>query len=184
MLISCKNEQKTSYNDKSLRGRGLHFRTSSRKPGTAHLMYPHVNSKIRNHSKSNISLRYPLRANPTKSSISPLFAPSKITIIPSKILSNPWKIRLQSNSIENTIFNKEIKHKKPSIYNPSIQQITSKINTFQQCQIHKQHHSIEVIIFYHQVYVKLTSKIHTNSSLITLLLNYIHHSHTFLTINL
>ena len=168
----------------AIRGRSLHFKTSSRKPGTAHLMFPHVNSKIRNHSKSNISLRYPLRANPLKSSISPLFTSSKTTTISPKIPSNPWKINLLSNYTENTIFNKEITHQKPSIYNPSIQQITSKINTFQPYQIHKQHHSIEVIIFYHQVYVKLTSKIHTNSSLITLLLNYIHHSHTFLTINL
>ena len=34
-------------------------------------------------------LRYPLRQNPPKSSISPFFTPSKITTIPPKIPSNP-----------------------------------------------------------------------------------------------
>ena len=79
-------------------------------------------------------VRYPLRANPLKSSISPLFTSSKITTIPPKILSKPYKIRLQSNSTENTIFNKEITHQKPSIYNSSIIQNTSKINTFHYTQ--------------------------------------------------
>ena len=74
---------------------------------------------------------------------------------------SPYKIRLQSNSTENIIFNKEITHQKPSIHISSITQNTSKINTFQSYQIHKQHYSIEVIIFYHQIHIKLTSKIHT-----------------------
>lgn len=85
---------------------------------------------------------------------------------------SPYKIRLKSNSTENTIYNNEITHQKPSIHISSITQNTSKINTFTQHKIHKQYHSIEVIIFYHQIHIKLTSKIHTNLYLITLSLNY------------
>ena len=47
---------------------------------------------------------------PLKSSISPLFTPSKIANIPPKIPSNPYKSSTFSNSTENTIFNKEITH--------------------------------------------------------------------------
>ena len=75
-------------------------------------------------------LRYPLRQSPLKSSISPFFTPSKITTISPKTPSNPYKIRFHSNSTENHIFNKEIIHKNTSIYNTSIQQNTSNINTF------------------------------------------------------
>ena len=76
-------------------------------------------------------VRYRLRQSPLKSSISPLFTPSKITTIPPKIPSNPYKSSTFSNSAENTIFNKEITYQKPSIYISSIIQNTSKINTFQ-----------------------------------------------------
>ena len=58
---------------------------------------------IKNHPKQ--SLRYTLRQNPLKSSISPLFTPSKITILTPKIPSNTYKLRLQSNSTKNPIFN-------------------------------------------------------------------------------
>ena len=99
---------------------------------------------------------------------SPIFTTPKITTIPPKTPLSPYKIRLKSNSTENIIFNKEITHQNTPIYNSSITKNTSKINTFQQHSIHKQHHSIEVIIFYHQIHIKLTSKIHTNLYLITL----------------
>ena len=92
----------------AIMGRGLHFRTCNWKPRTAHLMFPHVNSKIQNHSKSNISLRYPLRANPLKSTLSSLFTSSKTTTITPKIPLNPWKIKHQPNSVENLIYNNEI----------------------------------------------------------------------------
>ena len=79
-------------------------------------------------------LRYPLRQNLEKSSISSLSTPSKITTIPPKIPSNHWKISILSNLTENTIFNKEITHQKPSIYNSLITQNTSKSNTFHYTQ--------------------------------------------------
>ena len=75
-------------------------------------------------------LRYPLRQNPLKSSVSPFFTLSKITTLTPKIPSNPYKIRFPSNSTENSIFNKEITLQNQHIYNSSIAQITSKINTF------------------------------------------------------
>ena len=78
--------------------------------------------------------------------------------IASKYLSNLYKIRLQSNSTENRIYNKEITPLNKLIYKSKIPQNISKINTFTQHKIHKQHHSIEVIIFYHQIYIKLISK--------------------------
>ena len=51
-----------------------------------------------NHPKT--PLRYLLRQNPVKSSISLLFKPSKIIKITSKIPSKPWKIRFLSNLIK------------------------------------------------------------------------------------
>ena len=133
-------------------GDSLHFRAGSRKPGTAYLFYPHVDYHFR--------VRYPLRANPTKSSISPLFTSQKITTISPKIPSNPYKSILLSNSTENHIFNKETTHQKLSIYDSKITQITSKINTFSLYQIHKQYHSIEVIIFI----IKFISNSHQKST--------------------
>lgn len=90
---------------------------------------------IQNLSKQ--PLRYPLRANPLKSSISPLSTTPKITTYHPKIPSKPYKIRLQSNSTKNHIFNKEITHQNTPIYNSSIPQNTSKTNTFSQRKIHK-----------------------------------------------
>ena len=106
----------------------------------------------KNHSQT--PLRYPLRANPLKSSISQLFTPSKITTIPPEIPSTHWKIRLLSNSTENTIYNKEITLQNQLIYNSKITQNTSKINTFTQHKIYKQYNSIEVVFFI----IKITSK--------------------------
>ena len=97
--------------------------------------------------KSPFRVRYPLRQNIEKSSISPLFTSPKITTITPKILSNPYKLRLLSNSTENTIYNKEITLQNQLIYNSPTTQNTSKINTFQQYQVYKQHHFIEVINF-------------------------------------
>ena len=99
-------------------------------------------------------LRYPLRQNPLKSSISPLFTSSKITTIPPKILSTHWKIKLLSNSTKIPIYNKEITRQNTHIYNSSIQQNTSKINTFTQYKIYKQYNSIEVVFFI----IKISSK--------------------------
>ena len=93
------------------------------------------------------SLRYTLRANPLKSSISSIFTPSKITLHYTKILSNPYKLRLQSNSAKNHTQSTKFhltNHQKSNI---KITQNTSKINTFQLHQTHKQYHSIEVIFF-------------------------------------
>ena len=77
-----------------------------------------------------------------------------------KIPLNPYKIRLLSNSTENIIYNNEITHQKPSIHISSITQNTSKINTFPSHQIHKQYHSIEVIIFI----IKFISNSHQKST--------------------
>ena len=65
------------------------------------LSVPHPYFDLKMDFRSSKSLRYTLRANPLKSSISPLSTTPKITIIPPKILSNPYKIRLQSNSTKN-----------------------------------------------------------------------------------
>ena len=128
-------------------------------PGTAYLFYPQTPCKICVSETFHLKptqkpLRYPLRQNPLKLSISPLFTPSKITTIPPKILSTHWKIRLLSNSTENTIYNKEITLQNQLIYNSKITQNTSKINTFTQHKIYKQYNSIEVIFFI----IKITSK--------------------------
>ena len=108
---------------------------------------------IKNHPKQ--SLRYTLRQNPLKSSISPLFTPSKITTIPPKTTSNPYKSILHSNSTKNHIFNNKISPHKPPKSNHKITQNISKINTFQPYQIHKQHYSIEVIFFIIKNHIKI-----------------------------
>ena len=95
-------------------------------------------------TKPKTPLRHPLRQNIEKSSISPLTTSSKIATLIPKIPSNPYKSILLSNSTENTIFNKEITHQNYSIYNSSIQQNTSKINTFTIQHKSKFHSSIEV----------------------------------------
>ena len=103
-------------------------------------------------------LRYTLRANPLKSSISPLSTTPKITTYHPKILSNPYKLRLQSNSDKNHTHSIKFhltNHQKSNI---KITQNTSKINTFQPYQTHKQHYSIEVIFFTIKFTSKLTSK--------------------------
>ena len=98
-------------------------------------------------TKPKTPLRYSLRQNDHFTPFLPILITLKSSISPSKIHSNPYKLRLQSNSTENNIFNKEITHQKPSTYISSIIQNTSKINTFQLYQTHKQYHSIEVIFF-------------------------------------
>ena len=67
------------------RGHSLHFRANSRKPGTAYLIFSHL--------KPNFRVRYQLRQNPLKSSISPLFTPSKITTITPQNTLKPLKIK-------------------------------------------------------------------------------------------
>ena len=125
-------------------GDSLHFKTSVRQRKPDYLFYPYTDLKIWNTQKSQKSLRYSLRANPLNSSISPLFTPSKITILTPKIPSNHWKSSTFSNSTENIIFNKEIIHKNISINNSEISQNTSKINTFTLQHKSKFHTSIEV----------------------------------------
>ena len=128
-------------------------------------------------------LRYPLRQNIEKSSISPLFTSSKIIKITFKITSNPYKLRLLSNSTENRIHNKETTRQNSSIYISSIIQITSKINTFQPYQIYKQYHSIEVTFFTSKFYIKnLYQTIQINTSVLNIL-NKQHSHPTFLTCN-
>ena len=79
--------------------------------------------------KPKIPLRYTLRQNAHFTPFSPIPTTPKTTTYHSKIPSNPWKIKLLSNSTENTIFNNEIAHQKPSTYISSLIQNTSKINT-------------------------------------------------------
>ena len=94
-------------------------------------------------------LRYPLRQTPAKSSIPPLFIPSKITTLTQKIHSNPYKSNTFSNSPKNTIFNnKTTSHKPPKIQSQNLKN-TSKINTFTLQHKSKFHLSIEVQKIYH-----------------------------------
>ena len=142
-------------------------------PGTAYLFHPQTPCKISVSETFYLKptqkpLRYLLRQNPLKSSIPPLFTSSKITTIPPKIPSNPYKIRFPSNSTENTIYNKEITLQNQLIYNSKITQTTSKINIFQPCQINKQHHSIEVIIFYNQTNIKNSYQLISHHTIIQL----------------
>ena len=122
---------------------------SSRKPGTAHLFNPQTPCKINVSETFYLKHHFDTHFDKTlkNQAFSPFFTPSKITTIPPKIPSNPWKISISSNSTENTIFNKEITHQNQSIYSSPTTQNTSKINTFQQYQVYKQHHFIEVINF-------------------------------------
>ena len=132
-------------------------------PGRAYLFYPQTPCKISvfeafhpNSTQNTTSISTSTKPWKIKHFIT--FHTIKNHLIPPKILSNPYKIRLQSNSTENRIYNKEITPLNKLIYKSKIPQNISKINTFTQHKIHKQHHSIEVIIFYHQIYIKLISK--------------------------
>ena len=140
-------------------GRGLHFRTCNRKSGTAYLFYPQTPYKISvfetfhpNTTQNTTSIH--TSTKPPFYVISPILTQSKITILTQKIPSTPWKIKLLSNSTENTIYNKEITLQNQLIYNSKITQNTSKINTFTQHKIYKQYNSIEVVFFI----IKITSK--------------------------
>ena len=106
------------------------------------------------------SLRYTLRANTLKSSISPLFTPSKITILTPKIPSNPYKSILPSNSTKNHTQCTKFNLTNYQNQSQKITQNTSKINTFQSHKIHKQYHSGEVVFFYIKIsYQKLHIKL-------------------------
>ena len=83
--------------------------------------------------------------NPTKSSILQLFTTPKIAILTPKIPSNPYKIRLKSNSTQNHTQSTKFYLTNYQKSNLKITQNTSKTNTFQPYQIRKQHHYIEVI---------------------------------------
>ena len=65
-------------------GHGLHYSFGTAPQLRGHVFHPHV-PYIFHH----FPLRYQLRQTPIKSSISPLFTPSKITTKPPKNLSNP-----------------------------------------------------------------------------------------------
>ena len=132
-------------------GRGLHFRTNVRLPERVYLMFSCLDPHFEFDTHFDKTLK--------NQCFSPFSISPKIIKNSFKIPLSPYKIRLLSNSTENTIYNNEITHQKPSIHISSITQNTSKINTFQSYQIHKQHYSIEVIIFYHQIHIKLTSKV-------------------------
>ena len=95
-----------------------------------------------------------------------------------KILSTPYKIRLQSNSTKNHTQSTKFHLTNNQKFNIKIIQNTSKINTFQLHQTHKQYHSIEVIFFT----IKLISNSHQKITLISNPNNKttIHHT-TFLT---
>ena len=147
-------------------GRGLHFRTCNRKSGTAYLFYPQIPYKI------GISETfYPNQTQNTTSVMSstkrpfyailPILTQLKITTIPPKTTSNPYKSILHSNSTKNHIFNNKISPHKPPKSNHKITQNISKINTFQPYQIHKQHYSIEVIIFIIKNHIKIFTLIPT-----------------------
>ena len=88
---------------------------------------------------------------------SPIFTPSKITTIPPKTPLSPYKIRLQSNSTKNHIFNKEITHQKTSIYNSLITQNTNKSNTFHYTQSANNIHLSKSYFLLLTTYQKFTS---------------------------
>ena len=142
---------------------GLHFQNKCSIANQVHLFYPQTPCKISVSETFHLKptqkpLRYRLRSNSTKSSISPLFTPSKITTYNPKIPSKTYKLRLQSNSAKNHTQSTKFhltNHQKSNI---KITQNTSKINAFTLHQTHKQHHSIEVIFFTIKFTSKLTSK--------------------------
>ena len=119
-------------------GDRLHYKAACRLPGTAYLFNPQTPCKISVSETFHLKptkkpLRYSLRANPTKSSISPLFTTPKITTI----------------SPKNTIFNnKTTSYKPPKIQSQNLTN-TSKINTFTLQHKSKFHLSIEVQKIYH-----------------------------------
>ena len=117
-------------------GRGLHFRTDNRLPGMAYLLFPHLDPHFEFDTEFGKILK--------NQHFHHFLYRQKSLKIASKYLSNPCKLRLKSNSTENTIFNKEITHQNTSIYSSSIQQNTSKINTFTLKRKSKFHSSIEV----------------------------------------
>ena len=145
------------------RGLCLHFKTSVRQRKPGYLFHPYIDLKIRNHIKNTQNhFDNHFDKPPTKSSISPIFTTPKITIIPPKYLSNPYKLRFQSNSAKNHTQSTKFhltNHQKSNI---KIIQNTSKINTFQLHQTHKQHCSIEVIFFYNQIRIKTHIKNNTH----------------------
>ena len=106
-------------------------------------------------TKPKTPLRYTLRQNAHFTPFSPIPTTPKITTIPPKTTSNPYKSILHSNSTKNHIFNNKISPNKPPKSNHKITQNISKINTFQPYQIHKQHYSIEVIFFIIKNHIKI-----------------------------
>ena len=105
-------------------------------PGTAYLFYPQTPCKI--NVSETFYLKHHFDTHFDKTHQNQAFHyfshHEKSPLFHSKIPSNPWKISILSNLTENTIFNKEITHQKPSIYNSLITQNTSKSNTFHYTQ--------------------------------------------------
>ena len=110
-------------------GHSLHFRTNVRLPERAYLMFPHLDPHFEFDTEFGKTLKNQ-RFHHFSISL-------KIIKNSFKIPLSPYKIRLQSNSTKNHIFNKEITHQNTPIYNSSIPQNTSKTNTFSQRKIHK-----------------------------------------------
>ena len=78
----------------------LHFGADHRKPGTAHLFHPHLNPHFEFDTEFDKTLK--------NQCFSPFQHHQKSSKTPSKIPSNPYKIRLQSNSSK--IFKKFIQN--------------------------------------------------------------------------
>ena len=105
-------------------GHSLHFRTDSRKPGTAYLMFPHENIIFRV-SSSIVSSTKCLKSNVFSFSVSP-----KIEELPFKIVLTIEKIRLLSKSTKNHTQYTNIHFVNYQSHCQKITQNTSKINTF------------------------------------------------------
>ena len=137
-------------------GYGLHFKTNNRQWKPCYLFHSRLNFKNPKLSnltqKSPKSLRYPLRANPLKSTFSPLFTHPKISKIMPKHPSNPWKINFLSNSLKNQYFLKKFYQINLIFFHFKNSLNTTKINTFTLHSNHKIYHFIEVMFFTHHFY--------------------------------
>ena len=107
----------------TIRGRSLHFGADHRKPGTAYLMFPCLDPHFEFDTEFDKTLK--------NQCFSPFRHRQKSPHTTQKHLSNPYKIRLQSNSTKNHIQSTKFHLINYQNHSPKIIQNTSKINTFQ-----------------------------------------------------
>ena len=93
--LSCINERNTSYYLEShIVGRGLHFRTCSRKPERAYLFYPQTHCKINVSETFRLKITsIPTSSNPTKIKHFTTFTTLKIIKITFQNPIKPLKIK-------------------------------------------------------------------------------------------